>query len=72
MLADRVPIWEEELRQEGEARALLRLLRKRFGELPDSVGVRLKSGTREQLELWTERLLDSRSLNDLFGAETTS
>ena len=72
MLADRVPIWEEELRQEGEARALLRQLRERFGELPDSVGTRLKSGTREQLEVWTVRLLHSSSLDDLFGAEAAS
>jgi hypothetical protein len=51
---------------------LLRQLRKRFGELPDSVGARLKSGTREQLELWTERLLEIRSLNDLFEVEGVS
>jgi hypothetical protein len=72
MLADRVPIWEEELRQQGEARALLRQLRKRFGELPDTIGARVKSGTREQLELWTERLLDISNLNDLFDTEVAS
>jgi hypothetical protein len=76
MLADRVPIWEEELREEGrqqgEVRVLLRQLRERFGELPDSVGTHLKNSNREQLELWAVRLLHSRSLNDLFGAEVAS
>jgi hypothetical protein len=80
MLADRVPIWEEELRQEGreqgrqqgEASLLLRQLQKRFGELPDSVGMRVNGSTCEQLGLWAERLLDCRSLNDLFEAEVAS
>jgi len=67
MLADRVPIWEEELRQEGQSKMLVRLLHKRFGELPDSVGARVRAATCEQLEHWGDRLLDGVSLNELFA-----
>ena len=66
MLADRVPIWEEELRQDGAARMLLLLLRHRFGELPDSVGTLIKICPRKQLEFWAVQLFYSRSINDLF------
>lgn len=73
MLADRVPIWEEELREEGrqqgEAKLLQRMLRRRFGELPESVGQRLSSAPSEQLERWIEKILDVASLAELFGGE---
>ncbi len=76
MLAERVPIWEEELREEGrqqgESKLLQRLLSKRFGELPDSVRARLKGATAEQLEHWGEELLDAASLNEMFRAEAAS
>jgi predicted transposase/invertase (TIGR01784 family) len=69
MLAERVPIWEEELRQEGEFRILTRLLRKRFGELPESIFKRLQAATCQQLEHWGERLLEVTTLSELFQGE---
>jgi hypothetical protein len=83
MLSERFDVWEEELRQagrqegrqagrqegrqEGESLLLLRLLRKRFGEVPDSVLGRLHDAKSDELEYWAERLLEVTSLNELFG-----
>lgn len=72
MLADRVPIWEQELRQEGQARLLLHIMDKRFGTLPERVKDRLTGGTSEQLTRWAERLLEGSSLTELFDAEVAS
>lgn len=70
MFADRIQEWGEEFKregqQEGEARLLLRLLQKRFGELPDWVPSRLQQADSEQLERWGERLLEVDSLSRLF------
>jgi hypothetical protein len=73
MLSERLDQWEAEFlqrgrqegRQEGEVAILSRLLRRRFGELPPSVGDRLKLAQPEQLERWSDRLLDARSLSEL-------
>lgn len=77
MLADRIEEWGEEFkreglqegRQAGEAAMLLRLLRKRFGELPEWVPTRLQQANPEQLERWGERLLGVDSLDRLFDPE---
>jgi predicted transposase YdaD len=55
----------QEGRQDGEVALLMRLLRKRFGELPPSVSDRLKLAQPAQLERWGDRLLDARSLSEL-------
>jgi uncharacterized protein DUF4351/putative YhgA-like transposase len=76
MLSERFDEWEAELRQEGrqegEAMLLVRLLQKRFGELPASIHARLQSATPKQLEYWGERLLDATSLNELFNGDATT
>lgn len=54
-------------RQEGLHDLLARLLRKRFGELPEPVCARLREGSLAELESWTERLLDAANLEDVFG-----
>jgi predicted transposase/invertase (TIGR01784 family) len=77
MLSERFDVWEEELRQagrqegrqEGESMLLLRLLKKRFGDVPDTVLGRLHAAKSDELEYWAERLLEAASLNDLFGGE---
>jgi hypothetical protein len=66
--------WAEELKREGllkgllegEACLLIRMLRKRFGELPEWVHTRVREATSAQLECWGERLLDIASLDALF------
>lgn len=81
MLSEWLDEWGEEMRreadqkgrqagrQEGEASLLIRQLRKRFGELPDFVGARLREAPSEQLEHWGERLLEVKSLSELFNGE---
>lgn len=82
MLAERVREWEAEWlrqgiekglqqglaegRQKGEAALLRRQLMKRFGELPRSVSDRLGVAQPEQIECWGERVLDARSLSEVF------
>lgn len=52
--------------REGEARLLLRVLASRFGDLPQSVQLRVRNAEVSQLERWSDRLLDARTLEDLF------
>ena len=54
--------------QQGEAAVLKRLLHKRFGKLPEEVELRLHKATLEQLEVWADRVLDARTINEVFGA----
>ena len=52
---------------EGESTLLERLMVKRFGTLTDETRSRLKSATVEQLETWAERILDARTLAEIFN-----
>lgn len=54
-------------RLEGERAVLLRLLAKRFGDLPDAVLARVDAATVDQLELWAERVLVAHSLAEVLG-----
>ena len=54
--------------QQGEIAVLKRLLHKRFGELPEEVELRLQKATLEQLEVWTDRVLDAQTLAEVFGS----
>lgn len=75
MLATRIKQWEQEILQKGiekgllsgEAVMLRRLLQLRFGELPTWVDERFEQATREDLECWCQRILDARSLSEVFG-----
>ena len=48
-------------------RLLSRLVEKRFGELPALVGTRLRTASLEELESWTDALMDATSLDDVIG-----
>jgi hypothetical protein len=53
---------------EGTAKTLLRQLTKRFGPaLPVWVNPKLQSADEHTLELWTERILDVATLEDVFN-----
>ena len=55
-------------RTEGRTEVLLTLLRRRFGELPSSLVVRLASSTIAQLDAIALRILDAKSLDEVFGS----
>lgn len=46
---------------------LLRLMRKRFGELPESAPARLKAADRATLELWLDRILTATTLDEVWA-----
>jgi len=52
---------------QGKAESLLRLLRRRFGPLPDGIAERLTSATSQNLDRWTDRVLDAATLTELFA-----
>ena len=52
-------------RVEGSVETLLRLLTRRFGTLPDQVVTRIRRGTIEELDAWTDRVLDAATLDDV-------
>jgi hypothetical protein len=51
----------------GEVALLERQLTRRFGDLPEELRARLKAGSREQLQLWGDRVLDASGLAEIFG-----
>ena len=51
----------------GQAAVIQRQLTRRFGALPPDALARLRSATQEQLQLWTDRVLDAGSLAEVFG-----
>ena len=54
----------QEGRQEGESSLVLRLLRRRFGSLPEELEIRVRALPVERLEALGEALLDFGSLAD--------
>ena len=53
--------------QTGEAKALRRLLQKRFGPLPEDRLTRLQTASVDELEHWLDRALDADSLAEVFS-----
>ncbi|MEW6168599.1 MAG: DUF4351 domain-containing protein, partial [Pseudomonadota bacterium] len=85
MLAERVKEWTREWEQQGlekgmqqglqqglqqgEAAVLLRQLTRKFGELPPQVRRRIESADAETLLLWSERVLDATTLDDVLDPQ---
>jgi hypothetical protein len=75
MLAERVKTWTQERReqglregrQEGEAKLPRRQLTRRFGPLPSWAAERLGQASEAELEEWGDRVLECRSLKEVFG-----
>ena len=55
-------------RKEGRQDMLQRLVNKRFGKSITDMDVqeRLRKATPEQLDLWAERILDAKSVDEVF------
>ena len=85
MLAERVKEWTREWERQGlekgmqqglqqgllqgEAAVLLRLLTRKFGELPPEARRRIQSADAETLLLWSDRVLDAARLDDVLEPE---
>jgi hypothetical protein len=69
LIEARMHEWEQEWLREGAAHVVQRLLRRRFGELPDWATARLREASPEQLDRWAERLLEVDRLEALFDNE---
>ena len=82
MLAERVTQWTEnwkmdgrmegrmEGRLEGQAAMLQLLLLQRFGNILDQdIQERLRDARPEQLEAWARRILDARSIGEVFAED---
>ena len=54
-------------RAEGARAVLERLLERRFGTLPQAVGMRLGNATATDLEAWADNVLDAATLDEVFG-----
>jgi hypothetical protein len=69
-LAEKFDQWAEQYkkdgRQEGETLLLQRLLTRRFGPLPSSVVARIAAGSVPEIETWGDRVLDAKSLDEVF------
>jgi len=53
--------------EQGEMMLLRRMLAKRFGDLPEAIEVRLSQASIADLELWSDRLLDAKTLAEVFN-----
>ena len=73
-LAERFDQWAQQYeqrgkqagRQEGEALLLQRLLTRRFGVLSADCVARIQAASSGQLERWSDRVLDARTLAEVF------
>ena len=54
-------------RLEGEAKLLLRILPRRFGPLPSEITKRVHGADPNTIEIWADRVLDAKSLDDVFS-----
>jgi thioredoxin-like negative regulator of GroEL len=59
-------ILRAEGRAEHAAEVLLRLLTHKFGAMSDEARDRIGTASMEQLDLWSERVLDAASPADVF------
>jgi predicted transposase YdaD len=51
---------------EGEVTVLCRLMTRRFGPISEATQARLDNATLEQLEQWTDNILEAATLDDVF------
>jgi len=65
MLSERFDEWEKGFQLKGGAAVILRQLRKGFGDVPESIRQALNTAEQDQLDFWTDRLLDAASLEEL-------
>jgi hypothetical protein len=53
-------------RAEGVAGVLVRQLTRKFGPVPNALRERIDTASIEQLELWSDRVLDAATVDEVF------
>ncbi len=76
MLQEYTEQWEKQWKQEGhherEAAVLLRQLQRRFGKLSNKTREKIAKADLPTLEEWSLRILDAKSLEDVFADDQNS
>jgi predicted transposase YdaD len=54
-------------RAEGQANTLLRQITRRFGPPTDAIATRIRAASLDDLDRWTDRILDAPTLADVFA-----
>src|SRR5690606_28902080 len=54
--------------EQGQRKVLLRQLARRFGPLPEAITTRVARADAEDIERWSDRILDAASLDEVFAA----
>ena len=54
--------------EKGRSQMLLELLAHRFGALNEAIVARVKSGSAPDVDRWARRVLDARTLDEVFSA----
>ena len=57
------------VRVTGKRESLRRQLRRRFSAIPSRVDDRIQSASIEELDEWIDRILDAKTLEDIFGPD---
>ena len=65
-LAEKFDQWAQDYQREGKTLVLQRLLARRFGPLPTEVIARISGASVEEVDIWVDRVLDARSLDEVF------
>ena len=69
-LEERFDQWAEDYKRQGRLEGMTlvveRHLTRRFGPLPTEVIARIAAATVEDIENWADRLLDAKSLDEVF------
>ncbi len=55
-------------RREGQAGIVLRLLRRRFGGVPEAVRDRVRGASTVELETWADAVLEAATLDEVLAA----
>ena len=67
MLSIAAKEWKAEGRAEGKAEMLFRQLRRRFHTVPSELETRVRKANDAQLDEWSDRFVDAKSLTDVFA-----
>jgi predicted transposase/invertase (TIGR01784 family) len=67
LIARGVEKGKAEGRAEGKAEVLLKLAGAKFGSVPEALVARIQTASLDELDRWVERILDAKSLDDVFA-----